>query len=288
MSSKTEYTECRFSALTPLKESAENLLHTIKTEPNLPFKQAALFGLAHYHPSTHEFEEGLLYALKHPPLDIVALGIVECMQLSNLLPQVKQIATGEWSSSPRATAAAIKAWAAIAPETEQLPLRRWLIRYLSDPNLVIRAAAASLLAGSGDAAGVVALRHLVTSPILQDRLEAFLHLIELSDDVKLELVFDGLKSDADALDRDKIWDYRQRSLEILAGCRLSRSHWHVLRSAARQWKSESAEKFYQLVHQLRDRLKLYVAVSPKDTPTHALAQEYRRRMRRILKVLESS
>jgi hypothetical protein len=273
--------------LLPLKGTAQELLHTLKTEPSLQVKQAALFGLAHYHPSANEFEEGLLEALRHPPLDVVALGIVECAQMNSLLPQVKQIATGDLQKSPRTTAAAVKAWAAIAPLSEQSLLRQWLIRYLSDPNLVIRAAAAGVLAESGDASGVAALGHLITSPILQDRLEALLHILELPDDVKLGLAIDGLKSEARVLDQDGVWDYRRRSLEILAGCPMDRSHWRVLRGTARRWRIGSEEKFRLLIHQLRSGMGLYVAVSRKVTPSRAQVQDYRSRMQRILKILES-
>ncbi|MCS6923271.1 MAG: hypothetical protein NZM10_02720, partial [Fimbriimonadales bacterium] len=174
-----------------------------------------------------------------------------------------------------------------APEAEQALLHQWLARHLSNPHLVIRAAAACVLAELGEPAGVAVLNHLVTSPVVQDRLEALQQIIDLPDNTKHDLVLNGLKSDASLADQEGLWDYRQRSLEILAGCLISRTGWRTLRGAARQWKGESREQFYLLVQRLRDGAELYIAISRKKTPTRALVHDYRSHMRQILKVLES-
>lgn len=273
----------------PLQGSPEELLHLVesKQEP-IHKKQAALLGLAYYHPHSPQLLRALMTSLNEPPLDAVALSIAGSLRCRELLPLIKQILSADPDAlhSPYAIAAGIHAWSEMFTETDRIELQQVVERHIHHQHPAVRAAAAGGLIKLGDPSGFTILEQLIESPVPEHRLTVFAHLQGLPEASVIAILIKGLQSSNCITDEASKWRYRMHTVQVLPSHNLRRRDWRVITSTAREWKREAGEGFQRLVdflHSQLERMDLLV-----NTPDRLSRDElqYIKRLRRLVHILK--
>lgn len=279
----------RGSLLKPLQGSPEKLLHLVesKQEP-IHKKQAALLGLACYHPHSLQLLRALMTSLNEPPLDVVALGIAGSLRCRELLSQIKQILSADSDAcrSPSTIAAAICAWSEMFTETDRMELQQVVEQHIHHQHPSVRAAAARGLIKLGDPSGFTFLEQLIESPVPEHRLTVFAHLEGLPEVSVIAILIKGLQSSTCIMDEASKWRYRMHTVRVLLCYTLTQKDWYVVTSIAREWKQEAGEGFQKLVdflHSQLERMNLFA-----NTPGRLSRNElqYIKRLRRLVDILK--
>lgn len=277
----------------PLQGSSEELLHLLESKQEPFHKQAALLGLAYYHPHSHQLLQALMTSLNEPPLDVVALGIAGSLQCRELLPQIKQILLVNSDSfrSSLAIAAAIWAWSEMFTETDRIELHQVVERHIHHQHPSIRAAAARGLIKLGDPSGFTILEQLIESPIPEHRLTVFAHLEGLPEASVITILLKGLQSSTCIADEASKWHYRMHTMQVLLCYTLRRKDWHAITKIARGWKREAGaglqEGFQRLVEFLRSQLERMDLFANNPGKLSRNEFQHIKRLRRLVRILES-